>query len=149
MPDKLVIKVEGAKEIEAAMRALGVAAANRIARSALNRASTPIVRRARELAPTPGDPNDPYATGGLKKAISKRLRRQRPGSSEQIILIGIERPRSRIAHLLEFGAAHMASEPFLRPALDEAHGQTLQVMQQALSAGVDREIKKLEVKRSK
>jgi hypothetical protein len=73
---KIEFKVTGAREIEAAMKELGTAAANRIARSALNKSATPVVKRARELAPTPGDPDDPSATGRLKKAITKRLRRQ-------------------------------------------------------------------------
>ena len=56
-------------------------AANRVVRSALNRAATPIVARARALAPEPGSSGDPYATGETRRAIAKRLRRQRQGSS--------------------------------------------------------------------
>jgi hypothetical protein len=74
------IRVEGLKEIEAALKALGVAAANRMARSALNRSANPVVARAKELAPQPGSAEDPYATGELKQSITKRLRRQQPGS---------------------------------------------------------------------
>jgi Bacteriophage HK97-gp10, putative tail-component len=106
MVAKVDFKVHGLAEIERAMKELGTAASNRIARSSLNRGATPVVKRAKELAPTPGDPDDPYATGELKKAITKRLRRARRGSSKQEILVGIERPRSRIVHLLEFGSAH-------------------------------------------
>jgi HK97 gp10 family phage protein len=140
---KLTFRVEGAKQIEAAMKELGVQAANRIARSALNRAATPIVKRARELAPTPGDPNDPYATGQLKRAITKRLRRQRRGSSRQTVLVGIERPASRYAHLAEFGSSRQAAEPYLRPSLDEESETALRVMQDAMKAGIEREIAKL------
>ena len=52
MVSKVSFKVEGARQIEAAMKELGVQAAGRIARSALNRSATPIVKRAKELAHT-------------------------------------------------------------------------------------------------
>jgi hypothetical protein len=83
MVSKVTFRLEGAREIEAAMRELGARAAGRIARSAVNRAATPIVKRAKELASTRGDPDDPHATGLLKKSITKRLLRQRRGSSQQ------------------------------------------------------------------
>jgi Bacteriophage HK97-gp10, putative tail-component len=51
MPSKVTIRVQGAAEIEAALKELGAAAANRIARSALTRSATPIVKRAKELVP--------------------------------------------------------------------------------------------------
>jgi hypothetical protein len=92
MPDPITIRVEGLREINAALKELGAQAANRVARSALNKAATPVVKRVRELAPTPGDPDDPYATGALKKAITKRLRRQRRGSDRQTVLIAAEQP---------------------------------------------------------
>jgi len=88
----LEIKVTGAREIEKILKELGPTAANRIARSALNRSATPIVRRAKELVPV--------ATGELKRATT---RRQRRGSDKQERLIGIERPTSRGAHFAEFG----------------------------------------------
>jgi hypothetical protein len=75
----LEIKVTGAREIEKILKELGPTAANRIARSALNRSATPIVRRAKELVPV--------ATGELKRATT---RRQRRGADKQEILIGIE-----------------------------------------------------------
>jgi hypothetical protein len=75
MVDKVTITVTGAAEVEAALRELGARVANRIARSALNRAATPIVKRARELAPTPGDPDDPYATGAQKGIEAPTFRR--------------------------------------------------------------------------
>jgi len=85
MVGKVTIEVQGLRANEAALRELGSSAANRIARSALTRSATPVVKRARELAPMPGDPDDPYASGRLKVAITKRLRRQRRGSSKQEI----------------------------------------------------------------
>jgi hypothetical protein len=48
MVSKINIKIEGLAQIEAAMKELGTQAANRIARSALDRAATPVVKLARE-----------------------------------------------------------------------------------------------------
>ena len=59
MVGKVTIMVEGLREIERPMKELGVQAANRVARSALNRSATPVVRKAREGAPQPGPGDDP------------------------------------------------------------------------------------------
>jgi HK97 gp10 family phage protein len=134
-------KVTGAAEIERAMKELGVQAANRIARSALNRAANPVVQKARELAPTKGDPDDPYATGLLKRSITKRLRRQRRGSPIQTVIVGVEKPASRYAHFAEFGTVHQRAKAYLRPALDAEAQNVLNVMQEGMRAGVEREIK--------
>jgi HK97 gp10 family phage protein len=140
MPGRVNIKVDGARQIEAALKELGVQAANRVARSALNRSATPVVKRAKKLAPTPGDPDDPYATGLLKKAITKRLRRQRRGSDRESLIAGIERPvASRYAPLVEFGSSRRPAEASLRPASDETAHQVLQVQRQAMLDGIERE----------
>ena len=55
MVSRVECKVTGAREIEAALKELGAQAANRIARSALNKSATVMVKRARELAPQSGD----------------------------------------------------------------------------------------------
>jgi hypothetical protein len=70
MAGPVTVKVHGLQEIQRALAELGPTAANRAARSALNKAATPVVKRARELAPTPGDPDDPYATGALSEALA-------------------------------------------------------------------------------
>jgi HK97 gp10 family phage protein len=144
MAGAITIRVEGAREIEAALKELGVRASNRVLRSALMRAGTVLQRAARENAPQPGSADDPFATGALRKAITKRLRRARPGKQE--LLVGIERPRSRIAHLVEFGTSRMAAEPYLRPALDEQGHEAVEVLRQAMVVGIAREVEKLRVK---
>jgi HK97 gp10 family phage protein len=136
------IKVHGMAEIRRALEELGTQAASRVARSALNRAATPVVKRAKELAPQPGDSDDPHSTGALRKAIAKRLRRQRRGSDKQVVVIGLEKPVSRRVHFVEFGTRFMRPEPFLRPALDERVGEVLRIMREAMAAGIQREVAK-------
>jgi len=51
MVDRVQFRVEGAAEIERAMKELGSRAANRIARSALNKSGTVLVRAARRDRP--------------------------------------------------------------------------------------------------
>jgi HK97 gp10 family phage protein len=137
------IQVQGLKEIEQALKALGVAAANRVARSALNRAANPVVARAKELAPQRGDPDDPYATGLLAKSITKRLRRQRPNTTVQVCIVGVQGERARIAHLVELGTAFQPAEPYLRPAIDETHTEVLHTMRDGFLLGINREVEKL------
>jgi hypothetical protein len=78
MVTRITFDVTGTREIEAAMKELGAQAANRIARSALNRAGTVVVQAARAKAPQPGSSEDPYATGELKRA-----NRQAPAPTAQ------------------------------------------------------------------
>jgi HK97 gp10 family phage protein len=137
------IQVRGLKEIEVALKALGVAAANRIARSALNRSANPVVKRAKELAPQPGSAEDPFATGLLRASITKRLRRQKPGTTKQVCLVGVAGERARIAHIIELGSVHQPPEPYLRPAIDETHVEVLNSMRDGFLRGIDREVAKL------
>jgi hypothetical protein len=46
MVERVTILVQGPKELERALKELGSRAANRIARSALNRSAAPVVKRA-------------------------------------------------------------------------------------------------------
>jgi HK97 gp10 family phage protein len=143
MPVSVTFRIEGMAEIERAMKELGERASNRIARSALNRVGTVVVRAAREKVPVD--------SGDLKRAITKRLRRHRSWSHRQILLIGVQTPTSRRAHLVEFatktetGAIRTRPQPFLRPAMDENEGKILQVMQDAMRRGIEREAAKLKV----
>jgi HK97 gp10 family phage protein len=105
MVAKVNVRVEGAREIERAMRELGEQASNRILRSALNRGANPVVKRAKELVPV--------ETGELRRAIGKRLRRARRGSGKQTAVVGVERPTSRRAHFVEFGTAFAPAAAWL------------------------------------
>jgi HK97 gp10 family phage protein len=138
MVGKVTFRVDGAREVEAALKALGAVAANRVARSALNRSATPVVKRAKELVPVD--------TGELRDSITKRLRRHRSGSDRQTILIGVEKPRSRITHLVEFGTAHTPARSFLRASLDTTVDEVLQIQRRAMAEGIDREVRRLAVK---
>lgn len=128
-------EVHGLREIDALLKELGPAVANRVARSALNRSATPVVQRARELVPVD--------TGELRKSISKRLRRHRQGSSTQTILIGVEKPVSRRVHFVEFGTRFQPAQSFLRSSLDESVGEVLSIQKEALWQGIQREVRKL------
>ena len=70
------IEVRGLREIERALKDLGATAANRVARSALNRSASPVVRDAKARVPVD--------TGELKRSVTKRLRRQRRRSASGI-----------------------------------------------------------------
>lgn len=132
------IRVDGTKAVNDALLELGVQASTRIARSALNRSATPVVKRAKELAP--------FRTGELRRHISKRVLRQSKRGDRVVVIIGVEKPESPLAHLLEFGTAHSPAQPFLRPALDETAHTALEIQRQAMAEGVEREVRKLAVR---
>jgi HK97 gp10 family phage protein len=121
MPRDIVsAKVEGLAESEAALKDLveNLGVSNATAKNTIKRALTfaaqPIEEAARAAAPV--------RTGSLKVSIatstklSKRQRSQHTKTAPVEVFVGAG-PLPQ-AHLLEFGRANQAPQPFLRPAVD-------------------------------
>lgn len=128
------INIQGLRELDAALAELPRAVERRVMGNAVRAGARVIASAAKQ-----GVPVD---TGALKKSIVVRAgKRKRPGLVTA--LVGFLRPRSRIAHLVEYGTSHSAAKPFMRPALD-GHGQeAAEKMKEALRAGIEREAAKL------
>ena len=127
MVGTVTFKIEGVKEVEAALKKLGPELANRAGDSALRAMAKPIVADARALAPR--------KRGLYAKSIRFALTKKRGDADQRTGFIGAARPFSRIAHLLEFGhlardGSHVAARPHLRPALDAR-------VQDSIRAGAD------------
>lgn len=135
MSGTIEFSIEGAAEMERLLRALGPAVASRVGDKALRAAARPIVAEAKRLVPV--------RTGRLKRSIAVASERRRKGDNERVVLIGVKPPASRIAHLVEFGTAHSAARPFLRPALDGKAGEALDEMGRVLAEGIETEAVKL------
>lgn len=132
MPGNVKFTISGAAELERALRTLGPRVAGNVSGRALRAMAKPIVQRARELVPVD--------TGRLKKSITTKLHRMRGG--QRTIDIGFKRPTSRRAHLTEYGTAHSAARPFMRPALDENAARALTEMGRVLGEAIENEAKK-------
>lgn len=135
MPGDVNLRIKGATEMERLLKQLGPQVARRVAAQALRAGAKPIVERAKELVQV--------RTGETKRRIAARPKRRGAGPESTVIEIGVERPRSRIFHLLEFGTAHSPAHPFMRPALDERGLEALNEMGRVLARGITREAEKL------
>ncbi len=112
------VKVEGLDKLQDQLEEvmgveLGVKALARAARKAFE----PVLEAAKSMAP--------ISTGALRDAL--KITVKKPSSGEAVVIVGLritkgaggeEVPASRRWHFEEFGTAHMAAHPFLRPALD-------------------------------
>ena len=141
--------VTGARELRRHLRLLATAAANRVARRAVNMALTPVAKAAKRKAPV--------ETGLLKKSIGKKVKVYR---RSEMVWGGVGprkgfkgtgpdgKPRNPLmyAHLVELGTkaarkhAPTAAKPFLRPALDEQRATVMAILRQEIMAGIDKEL---------
>jgi len=135
MPGRIDFKIDGAKEMNRLLKELPTNVAIRVGDQALKAGAKPIVAEAKRLVPV--------LSGELRDSITAEPERKRKPQDARVILIGFKKPASRRAHLTEFGTAHSAAKPFMRPALDSKAGEALDEMGKALAQGIDREAAKL------
>lgn len=111
------VKIEGLKEVQAALRELPDATAKNVMRRVLKKAGEPIANRARELAPE--------ADGHLKKSIgvstklSKSQRRKHRKADKDDVEVFVGAGPHPQAVFQEFGTSEHPAQPFLRPAWDQ------------------------------
>ena len=157
---KVTVKVEGLKELDAALGELSKGAARGVLRRVLIKAAQPMADKAEQLAPD--DPDGPAAdlkqsirisaklknkTGnaefhaamkaGLGKAAAvDAMRDARRASGEDsfaIIYVGPEAGRnSNVGALQEFGPKHHPAHPFMRPAWDQHKEDALKIISSEL-----------------
>ncbi len=127
-------EIKGALEMERLLKELGPQLAVKVADEALRAGARVVVEEAKRLVPVD--------TGALRDSIVAQV--QRKGSDEEReILIGFKVPHSRRAHLTEFGTAHSAAKPFMRPAMDAKASEALEEIGGVLAKGITREAEKL------
>jgi HK97 gp10 family phage protein len=138
------IKIDGLKELEAALKELPKATAKNVLKRVLLKRAQPIVDAARQKAPVrTGKLRDSIvaqARGGSagKEAFAAAMRggasrteagqaareANRAAGGTVEILIGPTKD-AFYAHMIEFGTEHSGPEPFMRPAWDGNKGQVL------------------------
>jgi HK97 gp10 family phage protein len=148
--EKIIVKIEGAQEMERALKQLGVRIARNVANNALRAGAKLIVAEAKRLAPR--------SKKGRKGRIAPKVMAQlvKAGADEVEIRIGVGRPWGSIAHLLEFGHVSknqyggpygfVAPVPFLRPAIDTRRAQALNEIGRVLAKGITDNVNALRAK---
>lgn len=147
------VRLDGAKELQNALRELPKRVGKAAVKRALLKAGKPIAQQAKALAP--------IGTGRLKRTIristtlSRRQRRTRAkgaDATETTVYIGAG--PSRHAHLVEFGSGErttgtgkstgaMPAHPFLRPAWDAGKGRALADFGRLLWIEIEKAAKRL------
>ena len=138
------IKIEGLREIQAALQELSKATARNVVKRVLLKRAQPIVEAARTRAPVrTGKLRDSIIAqarggnagkaafaeairGGASRAAAGRAAREanRAAGSTVEVAIG-PHDGAFYASLVEFGTAHSSPKPFLRPAWDAGKMQVL------------------------
>lgn len=113
---RTTFRVEGLKELEAALKELPRATAKNVMKRALIKAAGPVAATGSALAPV--------KTGQLSASVavgSKLTRRQKsksPKQSEVEVYAGVTNSLPQ-GHLQEFGTAEHGPQPFMRPAWEQ------------------------------
>jgi HK97 gp10 family phage protein len=131
--------IHGFQELEEQLKTLGPKLARKAAGPALKKAGQHIVDYAKTLAPVD--------TGRLEDSIVIQLTPTRGKTDNVQAVIGFKKPRSRIAHLLEYGTSKQPPQPFMRPAIDAKGEGVITSLGHELWAGILRETNKLQAKR--
>lgn len=131
---KVTFKVEGLAECEEALDALSTATSKNVLKRALTSAAQPIVADAQARAPR--------ETGRLAASIivgTKLSRRQRQATEkDSSVEIYVGAGPLAQATLQEFGTAHNAPQPFLRPAVDSNLDRVIKAFSDDLKSEVDK-----------
>lgn len=132
MVGKISFEIKGAREMERLLLELGDQVAKKLLKKAIRAGAKPVVAEMRRLVPV--------RTGALRKSITVQAVRARGAA---VVSIGFAKPVSRRAHLIEFGTAHHAANPFFRPALDSKAAEVLEAMAKTLARDIEAEAEKL------
>lgn len=146
-----MVKVEGLRELGAAMQALGNEVAKRIA-SGMTSAAAGVVRkdaiaRAPEHDKVHTVDGVEVQPGNLKKNIvRKKVAKSKTRlTSEHIVTVRGKRKdgyAARYGRLQEFGTVHHAPQPFLRPAFDGKKMEAIEAMKKAAGRRIEAAAKK-------
>lgn len=162
---KFTVKVEGLKDLDAALGELPKSTAKATLRRVLMKAGAPIQEMAERLAPVraEGGGEHTYKVNGETRVrrrgttralvqIGTRLTRRqasaarKAGKMFQEVYIGT---RDRIARLVEYGTHEARAHPFLRPAWEAHKAEALHIISEELGAEIEKSAARLARKRAK
>jgi HK97 gp10 family phage protein len=132
----ITIKVTGLKECEEALNELTNATARNVLKRALFKAVEPVEKAAEARAPV--------AQGQLRSDITistqltKNQRKENKKQSAVEVYVGVGGKRGPFAHLPEYGTAHSAPHPFMRPAIDANTGRVIEIFRRELNIEIEK-----------
>lgn len=142
---RTTIKVDGLRELDDALAEMSKATARNILRRAGIKALEPVAETARQLAPD--DPqtggNDLRSSIGVGTRLSPRQAREhrrqmRADGGRAFVEVFVGAGNVPHAHMQEFGTAHHAPQPFMRPAWDEHQDGVIDSLKTEIGAEIDK-----------
>lgn len=157
---RVTVKVEGFKELEAALMELSRATAKGVARKVLMKAGEPIAAMARALAPVDESHGGSHMAdsitvstkasnadagraafgqtlrdGGSRSDAVAAAREANRGKGRQVVVyVGPGRHPQAITQ--EFGTKHHGAQPFMRPAWEAQKNRALEIVKDEMAAAV-------------
>lgn len=141
---RLDVKIQGARELDRAFRALPENVGRRVWLPALRKGANLIKRDAQRRAPIEVDAPYRRTPGTLRRAI--RVRAFRAGTTprgEVHMAVFVTKGRKQkhdafYAHFVEFGTSRSRAQPFLKPAFDTNASRAIAAIEAALRPRFER-----------
>jgi HK97 gp10 family phage protein len=140
---KITVDVQGLHGVEDALSQAGPKLAKRVLRKALLAGGQKMVDAAKRRAPILAKASPNRRPGELRDAIAMTVKlstKQEAGTAK----IGLKRDKARgqqspsvWGSFVEFGTAHSAAQPYMRPGFDHAKKDALETFTAVIRTGVD------------
>lgn len=137
-------KVDGLKEMDAQLKALGDSQSKQVVRRTLKQLGNPIAEDAKDFAPIDNTRDDgPHLYEMIKVSASLEAKHKRRLKNPQGTISVYVGPGKKAfhAHLQEFGTEHHGAQPYMRPAWDKNKGVLLGRLKQLLWENIQRRIR--------
>jgi HK97 gp10 family phage protein len=144
---KVSVRVDGLREIEAALHELPKATGKNVVTRVLKKRGEPIANTARANAPV--DQGQLRDSIGVSTKLSKRQKRihRKEGPDDIEVFVGAGALPQ--AHMVEFGTDQMPAQPFMRPAWDKGKEAALEGIGQDLWAEIEKAATRMAKKAAK
>jgi HK97 gp10 family phage protein len=149
------VKIDGLRELDAALGEFSKATARGILRRVGIKALEPVAERMRQMAPDDPDTggNDLRSSIMVGTKLSARQAKgkrgeKKAGETSFVEVYAGPGPLPH-AHLQEFGTAHHGPQPYARPAWDEGKDGVLKSVATDLGAEIDKTAKRLAARAAK
>lgn len=130
---KLTAKLEGMEELQKVLKKFPKKLAERDLSGSLRKGANMLRDTAQDKVPVD--------QGDLRESIKVKKVKSPPGVHRMVV--APQKPSGWYAHMVEFGKANAAPQPFMRPTFDEKHNEVVQVVIESLADKVDKTSQKL------
>lgn len=129
------VKIEGLKELDAALKEFDHVTARRIGRRVLKEAGEPVARAARQKAPKLDWHLHEDIDVGTRLTQRQASLHRKPPSTTVEMFVGTKNPAGVTQ---EFGTSRHSAQPFMRPAWDQEKGMVLTIIVNGLGTEISK-----------